>query len=510
MTLMDRETSTRVPWVPREEQVRLWQLQEEHHRQIIVKPRKTGISTACTLPEVLEAGTADEAGDTVLYVCAIDTDEKASIQATTAIDFARQLDLNVRTHANGMVFPATQSELVYITAGGKMAGRGSTIHRLRCTELPYWRSPQASYQSLRSACADTTPITIETTTEIDPDGYMRALWRGQLRDPTTGRVIQVGPEFHRHFFSVESHAPYRMDPTLITAEEWERCRTEHGFTDRAAAAWWLRHALVNLSAGDEQRLLHDYPQSEWHLFAATTGRVVSVTPNIAEVVERVPALGLGGQQHWLEVYRKPEDCSGAVVIAVDTAYGVNKTRSVVLALDMADAKIVASFCSANVMFDDLARVTAQAWHTYKERMPKPLHQQHRTQVVIESNGIGLETSREATKIGVPHAQMDQVKNLHTWGADACIKHAKRQIEAGLVEGPPELAEECDGLTKKDGRYSGLKDILMTLGMALIKRTELGVRDDRWKQPRRDINRVYPEDRMKEERRLAKLERGVRR
>lgn len=496
--------------MPRDEQRLLWRLQGKHHRQIVVKPRKTGISTACTLPEVLEAGAADEAGETVLYVCAIDTDEKASTQATAAIDFAQQLELKIRTHANGLTFPGSGSELRYVTAGGKMAGRGSTIHRLRCTELPYWREPQASYQSLRSACADTTPITVETTTEIDRDGYMRALWRGQLRDPVTGRVIAVGPEFHRHFFSVESHAPYRADPATISDEEWEMCRSVHGFTDRAAAAWWLRHALVNLAAGDEQRLLHDYPQAEWHLFAATSGRVISVTPAIAEVVERVPVLGLGGQQHLLEVYIRPEECSGSVIIAVDTAYGVNKTRSVVLVVDTATAKVCAAFCSATVLFDDLARVTAQAWHTYRDRMPHQLNMQQRVHVVIESNGIGLETSREATKVGVPHAQMDQLKNLHTWGADACIKQAKRQIEAGLVAGPPELAEECDSLTKRDGRYSGLKDILMTYGMALIKRVELGVRDDRWKTTRKDPNRIYVEDRLNEERRRDRLERGLRR
>lgn len=509
LTLMDRATSTRVPWTPWPEQDRVWELSEEHNRLVLVKQRKQGFSTAFTLPEVVDAMASDAEGQTVYYVTAIDTDEKASVQATTAVDFARQLGAKVRQHQNGMTFPRSGSEVLYATAGGKMAGRGTTIHRLRCTELPYWRRPQESYQSLRSACADQTPITIETTTENDPDGFMRGLWRGVWRDPNSGDLVPIGTEFHKEFFRVESHAPYRMDPTLISDAEWNTCRELHGFTDRAAASFWLRDALVNKAAGDMQRLLHDYPQAEWHLFAATSGRVITTTPEVAEVIERIPCYGVGGQRYMVEVYVKPEDCSGACVIPVDTAWGVNKTRSVILVVDLHNAKILASFNSPNIFPDDLARVTAHLWHTWQQRSPKPMHMQHRTTPLVEINGSGQMTSHELTKAGVAHVTMDQLKNLHTWGADACLKAAKRQIEAGLVKGPPELAEECDSLTKRDGRYEGLKDILMTYGMALIKRQELGVRDERWKVARKDIERVYPEDRMKEERRLAKMERGRR-
>lgn len=507
LTLMDRATSTRVPWAPHAEQDALWDLLSEHRRVIIAKPRKTGISTACTLPEVVDAGAADAEGDQVYYVCAIDTDEKAGMQARTAIDFAQQLGLKIRAHANGFTLPRTSSEVLYVTAGGKLAGRGSTIHRLRCTELPFWRDPQREYQSLRSACADDAPIVIETTMDVDKDGYARALWRGQIRDPFSSGVLPLAPEFKRHFYKVEDHASYVRDPGDITDDEWRRCREDHGFTSRAHAAWWLRHALVNLAAGDETQLMHDYPQREEHLFAAASGRVVTVTPKIAPVVERIVTHGLGGHPWTTEVYVKPEEASGAACVAVDTAWGRDKTRSVVLVVDLHDGKILASFCSAVIMFDDLARVAAGVWAAYRDRMPRTPLVQSRCDVLIEINGSGHATSHEATKIHLPHITMDQVKNFHSHGADACVKHAKRQIEAGLVAGPPELAEECDSLQKVDGRYVGLKDILMTYGMALLKRVELGVRDDRWKVARRDPGRIYIEDRMKEERIAHRRTRG---
>lgn len=504
LTLMDRDTSERVPWEPRPEQDRVWELMEAHKHLLISKPRRTGMSVACTLPEVVGALAADERGDTVLHVCAIDTDDKAGHQARVAVDFAQQLEGRIRPNDHGFTLPASGSEVVYITAGGKMAGRGTSIHHLRCTELPFWRDPRNSFQSLRSA-AHSASIIIETTMDVDKQGFARGMWRGQRRDEETGAQIAVGPEFHRHFFSVEDQGSYRLDPDLITAEEWAHASGRHGFTDRGAAAWWLAHALPNLCQGDWSRLMHDYPQSEWHLFAATTGRVITVTPRVAPVVDRIPVPGMGGKVWGVDVYVPPARCSGNVLVSVDTAYGVNKTRSVVLVTDVSDGRILAGFASPLIVYDDLARVAQMAWHTYREGMPKVPLVHGRCDVIIEINGIGHSTAHEAGKIGLPFIAMDQLKNYHVHGADACVKAVKRKIEVvgpdglSLVAGPPELAEECDSLTKQGGKLEGLKDVIMTYGMALVRRIELGIIDERWKAPRKDPNKIYIEDRMKEQR-----------
>lgn len=508
LTLMDRATSDRVPWVPRAEQIEAWEVMDKHPRTVFAKPRKTGISTACTLPEVVEVLAAAAAGNVFLCVVAIDTDDKAQRQAQIAVDFAQQLGAKIRPNEHGFK-TSNGAELICATAGGYMPGRGTTIHRLRCSELPFWRTPRETYQSLRSACADNTPIVIDTTMDVSTDNFPRDLWRGFRRDPVTGAQIPVGPEFHRHMFTVEHHLSYRLPPGAITDEEWALCKANHGFTMRGAAAWWLRHALEDLCAGDEQRLWHDYPQAEWHLFASATGRVIGVTSEIAPVVERLELHGLSGKRWTLDVYVRPGESSGHHVVSVDTAWGRDKTRSVVLVTDLADGRILASFSSALVMYDDLARMAQVAWHAYSQ-------DRNRCDVVIEINGSGNATAHEAHKIGLPFVEMDQVANYHAFGEDACIRHVTRMIETvdgdghSIVSGPPELADECDSLQKVRGDYKGLKDIVMTYGMALIHREARGIRDKeelrRWKARRLDITTVHVEDRMKEARREAKQRR----
>ena len=505
LTLMDRDTSSRTPWVVRSEQATTWRVLEQHPRAMIAKPRKTGISTACALPEVVDLIAGDAAGHALLFVVAIDTDDKATRQAETARDFARQLGAGARYFEHGFKLLGSGSELICATAGGFMPGRGSTIHRLRCTELPYWRDPQGVYQSLRSACSTDAPIVIETTMDPDKQGFTPALWRGQRRDPYSGTVTPLAPEFYRHFFRVEDHAGYRADPASITDAEWDACRTLHGFTDRAAAAWWWAYALAELAAGDQTRLMHDYPQVAEHLFAGAANRVITVTPQIAPVVEQLEAFGPDGRAWAVDLYVRPEDTSGSVFFAVDTAWGKGKTRSTVLGVDPADARIVCSFSSAIVMYDDLARIASSVWNTYRQRMPVRTSIKDRCEVLIEINGSGNATAHEATKIGLPYVPVDQVKHRVTHGEDACIKAAKRLIETrrdgvSIVAGPPELAEECDSLTKESGSWTGNKDLIMSLGMALLRRVEAGIRDDRWKAKRNDPRRIVVEDRMREARR----------
>jgi hypothetical protein len=184
----------------------------------------------------------------------------------------------------------------------------------------------------------------------------------------------------------------------------------------------------------------------------------------------------------------------------------------VLVVDLSDGRICASFASPIVMYDDLARVAQMAWHTYKERMPRTPLVRPRCEVVIEINGSGQATAHEAGKIALPYSTMDQVQNFHVHGEDSCVKECKRKVESvgpdgqSMVAGPPELADECEALQKVKGRYTGLKDMIMTYGMALVRRKELGIMDKRWEPPRRDPERVFVEDRMKEARASARRRR----
>lgn len=558
LTLQDRATSARTLWKPNDEQVALWRLLCEHRYVLVAKPRKTGISTAVVLDDLLWTNAADDAGNRVRTVFAIDKDDKALEHLQRAHDFATQLGLQVKKNESAggyrLTFP-NGSRLDFVSLGGEEPGRGGDIHRLHITELPYAASPEKAYHALRSACADNAIVIIETTM-TSSDAFTVALWRGWRRDEETQRQIPVGTEFTRKFFSVEDQKSYRLAeaeyaerrkkkpdlPPYLTAEQWAYAQKQ-GFTIKEAAAWWLLEALPNKAQGDLLTLMHDYPQIEEHLFVAEAGRVVTLTPQIATVVERRELHGLSGKTWHLDVYVRPEDCSGAVYITIDTAGGRNKTRSVVLVVDRRSAQILASFCSAVVMYDDLARMAQLARHYYLEVAPSKGRATvtRGADIIVEVNGIGASTAHELAKIGEPHNEMDQVKNYTEHGEDACLKFAKRQIETrvpvlkldaagkvardekgnpvttghevSVVAGPPELAAECDALKREKGVLVGMKDVLMTYGMALVRRHEEGIRDDGWKKERQSAERVYHEDRMREERMRARAlgaPRGLRR
>lgn len=539
---MDRLTSSRAPFVANEDQTRWWEVCQRHRYVICAKPRKTGITTATILTDVVETAAADAEGHAFLCVIAIDTDDKAKRLAAQVRDFVTQLGVDARHNEHGVKF-RNGSEIVCATAGGFMPGRGTTIHRLHVSELPFWRTPRETYGALRSACADDASIVIETTMDQDDKNFCRDFWRGWARDEDTGNSIPIAAEFHREFFTVEDHASYRSGAP-ITDDEWRRCQGE-GFTDRRASAWWLKHALPNLCAGDETRLLHDYPQKEGHLFAGASGRVITVTPQIARVVDRITVHGVGGKLWTVEVYVRPEHTSPFIFVPVDTAWGKGPkaSRSVVLAVDRTDERVLAALASNTIMYDDLAPVAAAVKHYYESGDAKV---NRKAELLVEINGSGQATQRELTKMGVSFTSIDQTEL--GYGPDECVKAAKRAIEVlwppapsscarhatitpncaecggiasfamlppdqraavleragkSRVAGPLELAEECDSLRRERNEYVGLKDCLMTYGWSLVRRRQLGIRDDSWKKDRQDPMRIHVDDRMKEERRLAR-------
>jgi hypothetical protein len=474
---MSRADGTRSPWRPYHEQDELFTLLEQHLALFIAKPRKTGISTGSEFIDVLETMAADEEGNRIRTVFAIDTDDKTYEHCAQLADFAAQLEIEHDAKDQWITFP-NGSEIVCITAGGKQPGRGGTIHRLHVTELPFWKDPKGNYQALRSSCIDRPRITIETT--LDPRSkFCMDLWRGVDED---GRAL--GPEFHRHFWKVEHHIAYRLPrverPTgadafldidghvvILTSEQWKFAQDE-GFTRKDAAAWWLHHALPNLCAGDAVQLMHDYPQCERHLFQAAAGRVIKATPKVLEPIAVTVVPGVGGDQWRVHVYVPKEETSGQLLIGVDTAQARGVSRSVVVVVDKRSGRICASFASAHILEDDLAAIVQVLQHDYEYRdvrgnLTVPL-------ALIEDNGIGTATVHQAQRRGVIFQTVTQRGDKHTTTTEECISAAKRAIEAGIGYGPRELAEECDELRREDdGSFVGRKDMIVAYGICMRRR-----------------------------------------
>lgn len=483
LTISNRHTSTRTRWDVWDEQRTMWRLMETYPRILAAKARKVGISTACELWDVLWTWLQDTEGNRVRTVIAIDTDAKAIEHAAQIQDFARQLKIRLKSsNAHGVEFP-NGSKIDCITAGGEDPGRGGTIHRLHITELPFWRQPQRNYQALRSSCSDNAQVVIETTMDLQNDAeWIMKLWDG---------AVAGDNEFHAHFWKVQDHASYRSD-VEITDEEWQICKRE-GFTDRRAGAYWLKEALQKC-AGSMLMLMHDFPQKEAHLFAAGLGRVILADPPAAVVDGYLEVNGLRGDTWNVEVYGEkvyamngaeyvydengnpvverieqiPD--SGQVVITVDTAQGVKKTNSIVLAVDKKDRRPLACFWDNTILHDDLARVAQTVREFFSRKRAATL--QHvffdSVTVVIEDDGIGGATCTEAMNIGLPHERWHQ-GNVGPDGnslSAACITAAKTHLEAKPVPSPAILRSECRELVRDEKQQlKGRKDCVMMYGLA---------------------------------------------
>lgn len=259
---------------------------------------------------------------------------------------------------------------------------------------------------------------------------------------------------------------------VLSDEQWALAQKE-GFTDIEAAAWWLLHALPNLCGGDMTTLQHDYPQRPEHLLAASAGRVIEVTPELAIVDGTFDVVGMRGDSWTVEVYGEVVDedgntdvidHSGQVVVTIDSAQGVGKTNSIVLATDKRDRRMLACFWDNLILHDDLARVAQWVAAFFQPRPSSPLHHDS-VKVLCEADGAGRFTGHELTFLGVPHELFWQSKNNN---AERCIVQAKRRVEANPRGAPLVLQEECDELQRDEKNHlKGRKDALMMYGMANV-------------------------------------------
>lgn len=466
------------PWVPSVEQIRIWRAGEQHQRRYITKARRVGASTALDLEDALWTLYQDAAGNRVRTAIVLHVEDKARERVKQCADFLRQIEADFVTNALTITFPGG-SQIVGVTAGSQGGSRTEGYQRVRWEEFAFY--PHEAWGAISPSVGIGAPETICTTIDIAATSGIlaRDMWRGKN-------------DFAKMFFPFELHHVYRADPQLISDSDWAWCASE-GFTSRAAAAYWMTEVLQNKCGGDVTRAMREYPQREEHMFMASEGRVVRVSPRVAEVVHQLEVPGIGGDTWRADIYARPEHTSGQLIGAVDTSQGIGESRSAVVVTDKADGKLVAAFAHAYVRHDDLARV-AQALQEYY----RPTKMRFRgfpmrpPRMLVEKNGIGQATVTECERLGVEHEPIDAT---HEW-IERVITEAKRAIEGGTTDGPPELAEECDELVKDErGRYTGRKDVLICYGMTMVKRKMDGYvtpPNDKEREERMDFQRALRE------------------
>lgn len=450
--IVNHETGSRTLWVPNYEQETSWGAAEQSD-VMIFKPRAIGISTAFDLADLLHAWTWDHLGHRVRVGVCLDTDDKAKERCKQIRDFAWQLGLSVQGNDHTIKLPHG-TEIVCFSAGGERPAASTQFQRIRFSEYAFYGADALA--AIGPSISLSARTVIETTCSPTGKNFVpsKNLWR--KKNDGMARV----------FFPVEAHAEYRMPEQTITDDEWQKMKDE-GYTSREAAAWFLRDAVDKKLKGDERRAFGEFPQLERHMFQSAAGVVINVAPRVVEPVDFLEVNGVGGDLWKASIYRKPDDTSGQCVMAVDTSQAKGLSRSAIVMVDKRDGQIAAAFWSAYVKHDDLARVAQALQEHYRPRrlrfkgfpMRAPL-------ALIEDNGIGHATCTEADRLGLSYEPVNATAD----SIEAVILNAKRAIESGTIEGPDELADECDNLVRDEGgAYLGRKDLIICLGMALGRR-----------------------------------------
>lgn len=435
LQIKQHEGGLRAHWEPNAEQQSFWRARDENDWIIVGKPRQVGLSTAVCLDDVTWTQGHDQNGHKVRCAIVVDTVDHALERIAVCADFCRQMDLSARILTEMITFP-NGSTIEAFTAGGDNVGRSVDVQRYHLTELPFWPDPARNYNDLMQSLSIGCACVIETTMDtISP--FPRWLW-------------DTPNDYAKLFFPVEAHGEYRRDEHEISDARWRELEKE-GFTIRSAAAWF-HWAVINKAGGDEVRAFREYPQLERHMFQVASGLWIQKRPKPVEPLSSFLVGGVRGDDWPVLVYREPKDCE-RVIIGLDTAEGKGRDRSVAIAVDEKDWRIVALCVSDRMLYDDLAAVGLEIQKRYT-RIKKP-------RCLIEEIGIGSATVVAANNIGLVHDVVTPTEE----GKYEGLLAAKMAVESGLLVGPHALTEEADELHRdpKTGAFKGRKDILMSYG-----------------------------------------------
>lgn len=470
---MDHVSGRTIPWEPNAEQVKYWNITDTERLVYILKGRQVGTSTGAVFEDSVVTALHDAAGQPYKTALIWDTEAKIKEQIRKCSDFLSQLGLKHKKRVTSIEFP-NGSAIDGLTAGGKSVGRGMSYQRFHCSELPWWSDATETWSAVQAALGLEGVCIVETTMS--------------MRDPLASNLWHQKNDYAKIFFPVEMHKhEYSRDASDLKSEDEEWLRSE-GFTDPEVMSWWL-WTLENKFAGDKIIAFREFPQKPEHAFMVAEGRWFRASPTVVDPLRFHLVPGLDGEQWRLSIFIEPTEGSGDYIIGVDTATGRDLDRSALAVVDRRTGRLCASFVSERCAGDNLAVVTKAAHDFYStvvgggrvrptDRVPV---------VIIERNGVGEETCRQARRLGVP------VRDIYSDETTiyAQMLMVRRAVENGDIFGPPELLEEAMSCYVKNGRWRGTKDLSCAIGFALAERERtpyLEPRKDqtpRFKLPGRD-------------------------
>lgn len=242
---------------------------ERTGRDIVLKPRQIGFSTLELVRDFQFART-HEGTQTVIVVHT--GEAKAELFAAIHLMARSLADWGLlpeprENTKTGLRWDDIDSSIKVIEAGKDETtaddrGRSGTIHRLHCTEVAFYRAPEAAMTALLEAAGSHAEVVIESTANGVGNWFHRSVMAAR-RNRFAG--------FAFHFFPWFEHPTYRVEPGTFPGEPevqreryWETRLRELG-CDEGQVEWWRgqveKHGL--------DKALREYPPTPDAAFEAS-------------------------------------------------------------------------------------------------------------------------------------------------------------------------------------------------------------------------------------------------
>lgn len=359
---------------------------ERTGRDVVLKPRQIGFSTL-ELARDFQFARTHEGTQTVIVVHTAE----AKIELFAAIHlFAKSLaDIGLLPEARentktGLRWDDVDSSIKVIEAGKDETtaddrGRSGTIHRLHCTEVAFYRSPEATMTALLEAAGDHAEVVIESTANGVGNWFHRAVTAARR-----GRFAGFG----FHFYAWFEHPTYRVEPGSFplepeTAREryWEdRLRTLG--CDQGQIEWWRQQIEKKAEggAGGLDKALREYPPTPDAAFEASGDTWLEpehldrLESRVRKPVELRPIViprrthrdgTVSPERRFgrLRIYEAPRPRESYLVLG-DPSGGVGRDEAALCVMAHGDARIVAAWDDDRTKPADFGNVLAWVGRLY--------------------------------------------------------------------------------------------------------------------------------------------------
>lgn len=413
-------------------------------RVIVLKARQVGISTFCLLYDLAFA----LANPGIPICIVVDTLDKAKRMLGRIRSWCHELGIPLEVaHEtsiklwNGSVIDALSSG-ARAESGESRTGRSASYGLIHASELAFWMTDAATFRALTSTMLPSGKVVIESTASA-ADNLFRRMWRRAVGAEAERSEESI--EFRGYvptFLSVEMHEAYRINPLAISDARWELDGKGRGFTDRAAAAWWLAKLDTDFG-GDVPGCLREYPVRADDAFSFAKGRWIFRHTKVD------PIRVAGPWSLYLEGVTEP------VAIGVDTGKGVGGDNSVIAVVGCETRSLVACWRNDTTDILEFTDIVRDAVRTWKPRA-----------CLVESNGVGQAVYLSLAASGLPGIQ-EQVSSEIKGEKSVRMRLVKRAIEGGSMLAGPELQEEIlSSVRTEKGDWEGRDDLLNAASFAL--------------------------------------------